>query len=449
MKASNALRMLMPLGLVLAFAGAAGAQQAETTEPYRMLRSLQFVQDSVVLGDHSAGEMQRFMLSTIDQRLRTAEPSIFEDPRNVDAALVYAMSGGNPATLEYLVSRDVSGNFDNRVTDALRKYLSGKGMLVAKSIADMVPEYRGTKIGPYLALVAGNIMVGLDAAKALEFYDWARLGAPGTIVEEAALRRSMMLSMERKDIEKALGYSIAYIRRFLHSPYASQFADLFVKLVVDNVEHLPQDKVFDALSYMDQDRRREVYLRVARAAAIAGKNDLAKLAADNARALSAEGGAALADLYGGVAGVPTSGIDAAMQTITDIPDAALTPSDRALRDAARAVAAAVVQRPEALNPGPPAEEPKAGVPAADAQQDPRAPAGAGRAPAANPIQRPAPAAPSRQAQSPAAPQQAPGTPPGGAVQAANVDPGLKTFLDTGRSKLDEIDSLLNNGGASK
>lgn len=59
-----------------------------------MLRSLQFVQDSVVRGDHSAADMQRFLLTRIDKRLRTAAPSDFEDPRNVDAALIYTMSGG-------------------------------------------------------------------------------------------------------------------------------------------------------------------------------------------------------------------------------------------------------------------------------------------------------------------------------------------------------------------
>ena len=118
------LQRLVPalslLGLV--WTGAAAAEGLDGIAPYKMLRSLQFVQDSVVLGDHSAAEMQRFMLSTIDERLREADASLFEEPRNVDAALIYAMSGGNPATLEFLVARDIDGNFDNRVTDALRKY---------------------------------------------------------------------------------------------------------------------------------------------------------------------------------------------------------------------------------------------------------------------------------------------------------------------------------------
>ncbi|MGG2474968.1 chemotaxis protein MotC, partial [Rhizobium sp. BR5] len=159
------------------------SQSQDNLMPYAMLRSLQFVQDSVAMGDHSASEMQRFLLQTIDERLKSAPSAIFKDPRNVDAALIYAMSGGNPATLELLVARDVDGNFDSRVADILRKYLSGKGTLVAQGIAAMVPEYRGKRIGAYLALIGGNVTIPRDPLAALGFYDIARLEAPGTIVE--------------------------------------------------------------------------------------------------------------------------------------------------------------------------------------------------------------------------------------------------------------------------
>ncbi len=123
----------------------------------------------MVAGDSSAGEMQRFMLSTIDERLRTADKSVFDDSRNVDAALIYAMSGGNPATLEYLMSRDVNGNFDNRVADVLRKYLNGKGLLVVNTLADIAKEYRDKKIGPYLSLVAANVMSAKNPRRPLSF----------------------------------------------------------------------------------------------------------------------------------------------------------------------------------------------------------------------------------------------------------------------------------------
>ncbi|MBW8319463.1 MAG: chemotaxis protein [Arenimonas sp.] len=427
------LQRLVPalslLGLV--WTGAAAAEGLDGIAPYKMLRSLQFVQDSVVLGDHSAAEMQRFMLSTIDKRLREADASLFEEPRNVDAALIYAMSGGNPATLEFLVARDIDGNFDNRVTDALRKYLSGKGTLIAKTLGDMVTEYRDTKVAPYLALVAGNVMIPRDPAKALEFYDWARLTAPGTIVEEAALRRSLAVAVEGGMVDKAAAYANRYARRFLHSPYASQFADLFVQLVVEHNDSFDEAAIGATLVYMDVDRQREVYLRIARQAAIKGRNELARQAADKARLLSGteDGADALAMLYGGLAGIPTSEVGAAIEAIAAIPDEILSPSDRALRDAAAAIAEEVVRKPELDSPAQ-APEPSVALsndasipqaPATDEQQDPTAPA--------------------------SVPQSvSPDTAEAETVGNKDQDPEFRSFVDTGRSKLEAIDDLLKQEG---
>ncbi len=423
--ALKGIRRLLLAGLVAgaSLALPAFAQDRGDLAPYAMLRSLQFVQDSVVLGDHSAAEMQRYMLATIDQRLRTADASIFEDPRNVDAALVYAMSGGNPATLEYLASKDVSGNFDNRVADALRKYLSGKGTLAAKSIADMAVEYRDEKIGPYLSLVSGNVAVTKDPKGALVYYDWARLTAPGTIIEEAALRRSVAITVEANMVDQALSYSTKYARRFIHSPYASQFADFFVQLVVAHFGEITEDNVDGALEFMDADRRREIFLRIARAATIAGKNELARLASAKAEELKGSPTpAALAKLYGGMADIPTKDIASAMQAIANVPDEALSSRDRALRQAAKAIAEQVVTLPTAESF---AQEKRSNMPnTVDAKPKVASPRNeiAGSAPATEgPL----------------------------AGTAAKFDPAFQTFVDSGRSKLNAIDDMLKEESASK
>jgi chemotaxis protein MotC len=433
---------LLLSGLIVFSVGSFGHAQSvdETLEPYRMLRSLQFVQDTVVRGDHSAAEMQRFMLGTIDERLRTADPKVFQDPRNVDAALIYAMSGGNPATLEFLVARDIDGNFDNRVSDALRKYLSGKGTLIAKTLGDVATEYKNEKIGPYLALVAGNVTLTTDPVAALKFYDWARLTAPGTIVEEAALRRSLAVAVDAKIVEKASLYANGYARRFLYSPYASQFADLFVRFVVEHYDVLKPDDIEATLGYMDTDRRREVYLRIAREAAIAGRKPLATMAAEQAKLLSGteEGADALAKLYGSLVKVPTENVNDAMATLMQVPEEALSPRDRALRRAAETVAKEVLRKPEPVpaTQMAPAEASDVSASAAPAAIDPDL-----QDPFAQPAAATEPVAvPNADVQPASADAAAP------AAQQAEIDPELRSFVESGRSKLDAIDDLLNKEG---
>ncbi len=79
-----------------AFGRAEEAKQDDidpTLPIYKLVRSLEDVQDKIVGGDLKAVEMQRFMIGMIDRRLRTAGPDDFNDLRNVDAAMIYAMSG--------------------------------------------------------------------------------------------------------------------------------------------------------------------------------------------------------------------------------------------------------------------------------------------------------------------------------------------------------------------
>ncbi|TRB08784.1 chemotaxis protein [Agrobacterium tumefaciens] len=392
------------------------SQSQDSLMPYAMLRSLQFVQDSVAMGDHSATEMQRFLLQTIDERLKSAPSAIFKDPRNVDAALVYAMSGGNPATLELLVARDVDGNFDSRVADILRKYLSGKGTLVAQSIAAMVPEYRGTRIGAYLALIGGNVTIPRDPLAALSFYDIARLEAPGTIVEEAALRRSLAIAVEDGDAARGVEYAQRYARRFLHSPYASQFADLLVSLVVKRVDSISEEVIQETFAMMDTERQKEAYLRLSRLAAISGKDSLARMAALKVKALSPaapDQPEVQANLYESLSNIGTPDVVSAIETIVQIPEAQLSDRDRALRDAARAIAEQVV-RPPSL--------PGADIDAAAAQSAvPKPPQDEAAATGEKSIWR---------------------------VETHKTDDegeNVRQLVTSGRSKLDEIDSLLKKG----
>lgn len=437
------LRRLFLMGSVLCGVASAAvpacAEDLDDLAPYKMIRSLQYVQDTVALGDHSAMEMQRFLLSTIDERFRTADAAIFDDPRNVDAALVYAMSGGNPETLELLIKRDVGGHFDSRLTDALRSYLSGRGSQSVKSLADIFPEYKRARVGPYLALVSANSVIRKDPALALTYFDWARLVAPGTIVEEAALRRSVYVTSEAGWIDKSMVYANRYARRYLRSPYASQFADLFVKLAVDHFEAIKEEDILEVLSFMDVPRQREVYLRMARLAAISGKNKLASLAAERAQMLSEDGEntpRVLADLYSGLASVPSGDVSSAMESIIAIPDDRLSEKDRALKAAAKAVAEEVLRAPQAAL----TETEAAAVPeqsedasyaglneaeTAERSMDPQA--GAGETPIATAAE------PDEKKKEQAA--------------EAGIDPAFDTFVSSGRSKLDEIDALLKGEGS--
>ncbi|TBN17092.1 chemotaxis protein [Agrobacterium cavarae] len=409
MRATHIAGLLMGVSWLLA-AGHAEAQS--DLPPAKILRSLQFVQDSVVMGDHSARDMQKFLLSAFDTTLRTSDMSVFSDTKNADAALIYIMSGGNPATLNYLVAKDVQGYFDSRVVNVLQKYLSGRGGLVDKVVSDLIPEYRNNRLGPYLMLIAGNIAYTKDPAAALPFFDDARLSAPGTIIEEAALRRSIMATMQLKQPEKGMVYARKYAVRFLHSPYASQFADLFVSLAIDSFGPVTTKDIGEIAELMDAERAQEIYLRIARQASLQGKMELAQFAAEKANGIAEDTGDTtrepLSKLYSGLSDISGQDVLAAQEKLASIPESELSPRDLALRNAAKTIAEQIMQPPSltaattvSSSSGPATEGSRAPVPAGKTEE--------------------------------------------AASQAADAAP-LKTFFDKNRARLNEIDSMLKQEG---
>lgn len=408
--------LLAALLVVLAAAAAAEAPPDGQRLPiYKLVRTLEYVQDSIVNGDHGAMEMQRFLLGEIDDRLRTADETVFEDTRNVDAALIYAMSGGNPATLSLIAAHDVEGYFDNRLVAALSDYFTGRPGAAAPALAAIEPDFRQTPIGPYLTLVTANALAPGKPRDALKLFDWVRLMAPGSILEESALRRSITVASQAHLIPEGMVYCEEYARRFLHSPYAGQFADLLVGLVVDNDDKVSRDDLMAVLAGMDASRQREVYLRISRLAAIKGKRELAEDAARRARSLPGSiemPTAALAGLYAGISNLSTPDVEAAMAKIEAIPPAELSVRDRKLRAAALAVGRAVTTLPDAAS-------------LEQAGHAKVAAAGNGRdGPSIDPPSQQIPSRPVVQ-------------------KEIGVDPAkLASFVDEQRSRLKEIDALL-------
>ena len=156
------------------------------------------------------------------------------------------------------------------------------------------------------------------------------------------------MTSKKGDTARALPYARRYARRYMNSPYASQFAEIFVSLALDHENALPPDEIKAVLSLIERKRQREIYLRLGRRAAIDGNRPMADFASREARRLSNPDDTAqlaLAELYSGIVNIPSDGINGVLESLTEISDKSLSPKDRFLRDAARVVAEEVLKQP--------------------------------------------------------------------------------------------------------
>jgi len=415
-------------GLPSAIAYAAGGSGLQ---PFQMVRSLQLVQDRIASGDHAALPMQRKLLEMIDAKLRQGDSEELGEPRNFRAMLVYAMSGGNPTTIEAAMARLDIDSENRGIGAGILNYLTGRPKEAQTALAAVDPMLAPPELGAFLALVKGSLVALEQPKSALTLFDQARLLGPGTLVEEAALRRIVDICGTTSDAACFVAASSQYVRNYLRSPYASQFADSFVSGIVALNASLGLDRIDKIVAMMHAEQQQVIYLRVARRAAIDGLTELSAFASEKAKRKAIgpkqeEDPRAL--LYSSLASVTSDSIEEVQAKIDRIDRSKLSDSDRRLLDAVRAVAAEVTAEPPVPNPS------AAASPAGEAARPAVAPvAGADPARAGGVLV--------------AAPRESPAIETAKADETtAPTDPATALVAET-RKKLEAIDKLL--GEAAK
>ncbi len=180
--------------------------------------------------------------------------------------------------------------------------------------------------------------------KAIELLDLARLLAPGTLVEEGALRREIFIHAQGGDSRRFEALSIQYLRRFRRSVYAGNFRQRFAtaltRLDFDS-DRARVDRLERMLDEIEPGERRDLYLLVARAGLDQGRRETATFAAERALSLASPDSeaAARARLYRAAALIVVDGrYEDGLEGLRAVDRAGLDAPDRALLEAALSTA---------------------------------------------------------------------------------------------------------------
>lgn len=280
------------LGLILSLAAAGHVQAAGETQPFEMVRSLQGLQEQIAQGNSHAVNAQRALLAEMDTVFLDLPADTWQEPRNARAAVVHLLSGGHPRVMRHLLELDPAPMVDRRLMEASLAYIEGREEDMQALLEEIDPLELPASLGGHVALVKAAPFIRSDPAKAMELLQVASLLMPGTLVEEAALRREVFVAGMMADVERFRVLSIRYLRRFRSSVYAGDFRRRFA-LALDTLGFVKSEDKFalldPVLHEFDADSRRGLYLRLARSALLAGHLNVARQATGEALTLAVEG----------------------------------------------------------------------------------------------------------------------------------------------------------------
>jgi len=351
------LRAAIPL-LVLAMA-CASAHGEEARTPADLIRALRASQDRITLGDTDAHLSQRISLTQIAEQLAAVPAEAWKEPRNARAALAFVLSGGAPALLKKLIDLGTLPGIDDKLARGVLAYGEGRDADALDLLSAIDARELDASIAGHIALAQAELIAKKEPKKALEFLDDARLLAPGTLIEEAALRRQVSIVATTGDFDRFEMLSTNYLRRFSRSVYAGAFRRQFAADVASRADTGGGDRTArlqSALEGLDPAERRDVYLTIAREALIRGRAPLARLGASNAFPLFEEGSAEKlrASLYEAAALVVADEIDKGASMLEAMDKAKLGEEDAELAAAAGAIAAEIRRMPSIADASAPA-----------------------------------------------------------------------------------------------
>jgi chemotaxis protein MotC len=339
------------VGFGIAAAGV-DASWAQTKPPYEIVRSLESLHDQMVLGSRATQTAMPGVLRQLGARLIAADPSAWREPRNARAIVVYILSGGEIRVARKVLESDKCPDSEKRLIDGALSYLEGNKVRAKSLLENVDPLSLEPTVGSHIALAQAALLAQDNPSKAMNLLDMARILAPGTLAEDAALRREIFLAEETADFDKFIAMSEQYLRRFRRSVYADSFHHSFAISVVRlsqtaNVQQLAS--LAGLLTELNSHEQLRLYLQVAQSSVVNAKVGAARWAAEKAARLAPQNGieAHRAVLYDGAAAVLTTDYDRGLSELKGVDATHLLRDDALLKEAALGLAVQIRQWPAA------------------------------------------------------------------------------------------------------
>ncbi len=357
MTAARLARTFAATAVAVGIAFGASAGEPSISE---LTFDLQALQTRIAAGDKAAYASQAERIAAIAAAIAAAKPEVWQSKRETDALLIYLLSGGQPRDVVRLIESGAIPTGEIPLLRGALAYALGNEAEAEKRLVGVDASQLPLRLAGPMAFAQSVIETGRDPAKAIALLDLARLLAPGTLVEEAALRREIMLHADQHDVGRVARLARQYASRFGSSVYADTFLQALASALaqsgaIDSSANFDRFQPFFAA--LTPETRRGFLLGLARAATLSGRFEVAATAAKSALQGAAADSAdeARAKLYDAMARILTSDYDAGLAELQSVAPTRLDRHDQELLAAARGVANFLRQPAVASNEPPPAD----------------------------------------------------------------------------------------------
>ncbi len=336
-------RVLAAVALATVLSGGA-AKAGEAVPPYKTMRAMQALEDRIAGGDALAQAARAKAIPRLGQGFAAMPAETWRDLRNARALVAYLFGGGDAVTIARAIQPEALHKDAATLYRGALAYAGGDDDGARGLLLPIEAKTLPSGLAGHLALIQATLVEPTDKAKALALLDLTRLLEPGTLVEEAALRKEMSLIGDTGDFDKLSLLERRYQAAFARSIYVESYRQLVGALAAQAAQAnapIGNDRLMRLLAPLPREDRRRLYLAIARREAVAGHLLSAPFAAIEGGRLAEKGtrDEARAQLYYGASALVGEAYDKASTALAATAPDRLEERDQTLRIAALDMAA--------------------------------------------------------------------------------------------------------------
>jgi len=225
-----AIRTLIILSCVLVSAKAKG--DVDTTL-YKLWREFEHAQERAAFPRRLNQGSETVSLAVVAKAISTAPASVWTASKNSSIIPHFLISGGPARPVRDLIAQQTKFGGDEPVILAALAFAENSKE-AASQLGELEPTALPAKLGAAVALAQG-IALRDQPERARKSFRLAQLLAPGTVIDESALRREVSSFIAEGRKLEALNRSTRYFWRFGHSVYANEAAKFLALEVLPDV----------------------------------------------------------------------------------------------------------------------------------------------------------------------------------------------------------------------
>ncbi|KUO58494.1 MAG: hypothetical protein APF80_01715 [Alphaproteobacteria bacterium BRH_c36] len=322
-------------------------------EPYRLVHSLSVEHNKILHGDRAALATLQARLVETSNALLSADKAVWPDnPRNARAVIKLVLSGGPPDILKKLVEAKLLAQPYLPLGAATLAFAEGRKAEAHRYFKDIDHRKLEPSLGGHVSLVKALVSGAMNSNEAYALLDEACLLSPGTIVEEASLRRHAPAMASMGELKRFEALATRYLRRFPNSLYAD---GLLSQIGVALAEHdygssPPRAKFFESvLSLLAIDKQQALLSSVIKESLALGHIATARLALDRMSALPPAGGTDVnaSGVYAAATLILTDDFEAGVAALAGVNTSRLEKRERELAEAANRLIDSIAKNTDA------------------------------------------------------------------------------------------------------